>query len=596
MNLFSFIKQNLSILTVVGEYATLKKAGLYYKGVCPFHQEKTASFTVSPHKEIFYCFGCHSGGDVISFIEKVENCSALEAAEFLAERYQLTIPEELKSLQHQEGPKDAPDKKKRYHKLCSLVAQWCHENLLKSPVILRYFSQRSINQKTIESFKLGYFPSGQPALKSLIAFVGKEHFLVEDLLQANILAQGKSVLYSPFEDRVFFPIQDHLGRFCGFGGRIFKKDDERPKYYNSKENDFFAKGSLLFGLDRAKVPIQHEGTVFLVEGYTDCLAMVQEGFENTVATLGTACTQEHLKLLSRYAQKLFILYDSDKAGIQAVLRLTELCWLVDLELSVIELPRGEDPASFIEKQGDLALLIKQAKDIFMFWLESMAHDFKQKSLQEKVGIVRSLLETIQKIADPLKQELLLSKAAQSLDVPFGTLKKELYRLKKPSAEISKKAPLNEVSPEESSSVTILKEIPLLEKKLFSVIINNMELLQPADREYLVEYLSSPLKDVLKKTESPDRDSPFDFMQFFDFLHEPEKRLISNLILECQEYENSENLDYLLAEFQKRTWKNFVADTKKKLELAQQKGDLESIQKQLEHFKQLKEKLIGKGLI
>ena len=319
MNLFNYIKNHISILDVVQQYATLKKAGLYYKGICPFHYEKTPSFTVSPHKEIFYCFGCHVGGDVISFTAQAEQCSPLGAAQHLVEYYHLEIPEDIMgslAKTSQEGHHE----KKRYHQLCQQAMHWFHQNLIKSPAVLNYVRQRSIQQAMIERFSLGYFPGGYHAIKRLIAYVGQENFLVDDLLKANILAEGKTDLYSPFEERIIFPIKDHLGRICGFGGRVYKKDDERPKYYNSRENSYFNKGSLLFGFDNAKKSIQEHGAVFLVEGYTDCIAMVQNNYTNTVATLGTACTLEHLHHVARYAQELFVLYDGDQAGQKAVLR------------------------------------------------------------------------------------------------------------------------------------------------------------------------------------------------------------------------------------------------------------------------------------
>jgi len=596
MNLFNFIKQNISILDVVSEYATLKKAGLYLKGICPFHHEKTPSFTVSPHKDIYYCFGCHSGGDVIAFIEKAEKCSPFEAAEFLIDRFQLDVPDEIKKFAHQQA-ETSGDEKKRYHELIKLVAEWANKNLLKSPAVMRYVKDRLITEKSIDTFCIGYFPGGLNSIKSLTEDVRTSNFLVDDLLNAHIIAQGKSVFYSPFEDRVLFPIKDHLGRYCGFGGRIFKKDDDRSKYYNSRENSNFAKGSLLFGLDLAKPSIQKYGIAFLVEGYTDCLAMIQNGFSNTVATLGTACTSEHLKILSRYAQQLYVLYDADNAGKNAALRLTELCWQTGLELKVIELPSGEDPASFLAKQQNLNPLIESAQDIFTIFIESHAEKFLNLGLQEKVATIRSLLTVISSISDSLKQEILLGKAAQSFAIPLASLKRELHKLKNNKPEqspLAAKVASNQEAPLQEKT---LAAIPLLEKKLFSVIINNVQLLIPDDQEYLQEYLSEPLQKLLKKLIKAKEDtSQIDFTQFFDTLDHEEKQLASNLILECQEYEGSENFEYLLSEFQKKTWKSFVADTTLKLKQAQQSGNTDTVKSLLLSFQNLKKKLLRKGLI
>lgn len=598
MNLFSYIKNQISILEVVGQYVTLKKAGLYFKGVCPFHHEKTASFTVSPHKEIFYCFGCHTGGDAIAFIEKAEKCSPLEAAHHLVEQYQIDVPESLKEQTKKEA--GTQDERKRYHELCQFAVDWFHEKLIKSPAVLRYLKQRSIEQEVIDSFSIGYFPGSLQAVKLFVHEAKRRNFLVSDLIGANLVTEGKTVLYSPFEERIIFPIKDHLGRPCGFGGRVYKKNDERAKYYNSRENPYFTKGSLLFGLDKAKKSIQQEGSVFLVEGYTDCLAMVEHGFSHTVATLGTACTLEHLHLLGRYTQTLFILYDGDQAGQKAMLRLTELCWQVDLELKIIELPAGDDPASFLNNGNDLKALIDQAQDIFLFLLASSAKNFFQKGLSEKVAIVRALLAKINSLTDPLKKEMLLQRAAKTFDIPFESLKSELNRSAKKQIK-SPKPPLESASDKKEIESTapheLLKEIPILEKKLFSVIINNVHMVQLEDEEYLLLYLSQPLQILFKKLREIKGDATqLDFVQFFDTANKKEKLLMSQLVLECHEYEGPENFEYLFEQFQKKNWKTFITDTKIKLGRAKQIGDQQEMHHILNNFQKLKKKLLRKGLI
>src|SRR3990167_4037364 len=311
MNLFSYIKQKTPILDVVSQYVSLKRAGMYWKSSCPFHAEKTASFTVSPHRDIFYCFGCHKGGDAIEFICAMEQCSPLEAAKFLAERHQIAIPQELASPQQEQST--SRDEKKRYFELSRLVADWCHEQLKKHVPALRYIAQRGITEEQVDRFCLGYLPACATALKELIKCAHQQAFSVQELYDMHFIFENRGLAHSPFEQRILFPIQDHLGRFCGFGGRIFLPGDERPKYYNSHDTPYFQKGSLLFGMDKAKKSIQQQGYAFLVEGYTDCIAMVQHGQTNTVATLGTACTLEHLQLLSNHAEKVYVLYDGDSA-------------------------------------------------------------------------------------------------------------------------------------------------------------------------------------------------------------------------------------------------------------------------------------------
>ena len=484
MNIFTYIKERMSIFDVVNEHTTLKKAGTYYKARCPFHNEKTASFTVSPGKEIFYCFGCHLGGDVISFIANIENCSQLDAAKLLAERFNIELPGNV-SFEHSE--KNIKDKQ-HYHNICKAIAQWCHGQLIKSPTAQSYLKKRKISKQSSDYFTLGYFPGGLPAIKLFVDSMKKNNILPHDLITANILAQGKNILYSPFEERIIFPIKDSLGRFCGFGGRTHKPQDDRSKYYNSRENNYFTKGSLLFGLDLAKKNIQQTGSVFLVEGYTDCIAMVQHNYSNTIATLGTACTLQHLKQLARYANQLYVVYDSDSAGKQAIIRLTKLCWQVNLELNVVRLPTQEDPASYLEKHKDLAPLIQNTQDIFLFFINSVSKDFSIKPLGEKVAIARNLLQTINTVDDPLKRNILLQKGAKTLDIPFEALKQELTRLPK---QYTNPAPVAAKKTEEPF-------LPKLEKLIFCAIMNNVQLFNKTNEKYIIKCLPSPLRDVLKQ--------------------------------------------------------------------------------------------------
>src|SRR5579863_10495321 len=545
MNLFSFIKERVSILTVVNEYVTLKRAGGYHKGTCPFHHEKTASFTVSPDKEIFYCFGCHVSGDVISFIAKIENCSQKDAAKLLAEQYHIDLPQMLSF----EASEKSAEEKSHHFFVCKAVALWCHSQLLKNPLAQSYFQKRGFSTNNFAYFTLGYFPSGHVSINDLIYAMKQESILVQDLIDAHILAEGRTTLYSPFEERLIFPIKDALGRYCGFGGRIFKEHDTRPKYYNSRENDYFIKGSLLFNLDHAKKSIQETGKIFLVEGYTDCMAMVQYGFANTVATLGTACTHEHLKQLARYAEQLFVVYDNDNAGQQALLRLTELCWQVNLDLKVIMLPPGEDPGSFLTNKGDINNLIHAAQDIFLFFIDALGENFVSKPLNQKMQITRSFLTIIASITDSLKKDILLQKAAKTFDIPFESLKKELGRLDKPTPSPPS------IPTDKQEAFKQENTLPMLEKRIFCAIMNNMQLFNGGNGQRLIKYLPSPLREILTHLkETRETVATLTFGLFFDMLNEQKKQSVSKLLLEEDEILDASTFAQLLMQLQKKQWK------------------------------------------
>lgn len=589
MNIFNFIKTRVSILDVVSQYAALKKNGLYWKGCCPFHHERTASFTVSPHKEIYYCFGCNAGGDVIDFISRVEHCSQIEAAQHLAEQHHITLPE---NITHENSEAHA-DHKKRYFALCAAVARWCTKMLTTNAYASAYLEQRGITSSMIDHFSLGYFPGGAAHIKSLLNDLKKESFLLQDLINARIVLEGKNYPYSPFEERIIFPIKDHLGRFCGFGGRIFKPNDDRAKYYNSHDHEFFNKSAVMFAFDQAKKIIQEKGQVFLVEGYTDCIAMVQAGYYNTIATLGTACTLEHLKILARHAHRIYVMYDGDAAGQKAMLRLTQLCWQVDLELFVITLPQKDDPASFLQKENTLTPYILQAQDIFFFFVEQMGKEFLTKSLHDRLAIMKTLLDTIITVADPLKRDMLLQKAASTCNIPFETLK---YELKRVNEHAQKEMPSEHASKNESPAPT-LKQIPVLEKKLFAALIQMDISLDKEDEFFLTTQLTAPLAELYKYfLNFKNYNQKERFNHFFELLSPKQQQAISRLLLEYEMPTDQGLVMELFAQFQKKQWKMIVNDVKMKLTHASQASQPEEVQKILYEFQQLKEKMAHKGLL
>jgi DNA primase len=586
-SLFNFIKSKISILDIVSQYATLKKTGVYWKGRCPFHHEKTASFTISPHKEIFYCFGCHEGGDVITFVTKIENCSPLEAAKLLAEQHGITIPPDL-SFNNSGHTSTEQDKNLCYYKICALFAKWGQENLHKNHVVMTYLHNRNIHNQSIDTFELGYIPGGLSAIKACIEYFRSHNFLLQDLIDANLIARGKTILYSPFEERIIFPIKDHLGRHCGFGGRVFKTTDTRPKYYNSKENELFTKGSLLFGLNHAKKAIQQNGLALLVEGYTDCIAMAQHNFANTIATLGTACTISHLKLIARYAHTVLVVFDGDQAGHNAIMRLAQLCWQVNLDLKIVQLPQGHDPASFLAQGSQLAPLIEQAQDIFLFFVETAGAAFSTKPLNEKMQVMKNLLQTIAHIDEPLKRDLLLQRASQVIGMPFKTLQQETQRLlSKPVPELPEKLSVITATPKLPP-----KQVTLLEERLFCSIVNNPLLANKQNESYLLDYIANPLRDILKKALDTYKKPDGSFNLFFDILTEQEKLVTSKLITEHVEQPSAQEFGNLLLQLQRYRWRQMVQIIKKRLGEAKKRADQEETNTLLTYFLEFKQKLLS----
>lgn len=396
----------------------------------------------------------------------------------------------------------------------------------------------------------------------------------------NKQGSQNSSLYAPFSDRIIFPIYNHLGNCCGFGGRVFKEHDTRAKYYNSHEHEYFNKGTIIFGLNSAKKTIQLKGCAFLVEGYLDCIAMVQAGYTNTIATLGTACTVDHLKQIARYAQKLYIMYDGDGAGQKAVVRLAELCWQVNLELFVITLPQKEDPASFLAHKQELEPLIAKAPDIFQFFIEHASHQFFSKNLQERLLTINQLLETIAQLPDPLQKDLLLHKMATTFDTSIETLQSHMRKKKIQISNFEVK----------HTNITHQIVLPPLEKKIFSVILTHDTIpLAQDDEIFLLEHMSPPLAQLLKQY----RNHSCQFHSFFADIGEEERQLVSNITVEYGQEASPTMLNKLLDEFHKQQWKLRVHDVK--IKLAQNSNaSTEEQEKILMEFQELKKNTLRKN--
>ncbi|RTL04321.1 DNA primase [Candidatus Dependentiae bacterium] len=572
-NIFSLIKAQVSIVDLIGQYVTLKRAGLYWKARCPFHQEKTASFTVSPHIQIFHCFGCQESGDVISFFSKIEQCSQLEAAQKLAERYGIDIGVYSKEPIAKDG--------KTYYDICAFFADWAVEQLLKYDVVKNYIYKRGFTAEIVHRFGVGFMPGGLSNIKYLLDAARNRYIMPNDLVASGILNQSKNIFYSPYEERIIFPIKDMVGRVCGFGGRIYKDTDERPKYYNSRDSDFFNKGSLLYGLTEAKKHIQQKGSVFLVEGYTDCMAMAQHGFLNTVATLGTACTLIHLKQLARYATSMTVLYDSDNAGYQAINRIAQLCWQINIEPYVLQLPFKHDPASFLATKQDLSPYIEQQEDIFLFFIKTYAKDFVALSLEKKLQSVKSIVEMIGMVEDSIKQNILIVKAAESLGLDVNILKSELLKIKKNTFII----PLSQTNKFQSDDIYII------EKRIFVAIIKNIKLLNKPHISLLISYLPSTLRTVLFKLKewSLLHGEQIVFTAFFDSLTEEDKQAVSSLLFTYEEPVDDETLDILIEQLKKKWWKLIAKNLKMAVLQAEREGNKEKVTQLLSDFIMLQNK-------
>ena len=340
------IRSAADIVDVVGDYVRLKPSGSDYKGLCPFHDEKTPSFHVDPAKNLFYCFGCSKGGDLFSFVEEMEGIGFTESVRMLAERFGVALPVE-------DGPsEDAGERESIYHAL-RFAARFFYRQLTQTEAgepALRYLRGRGMTPKTIKRFGLGYAPDRWDALLEAAA---KEHIAPELLEKAGLVIARKSGEghYDRYRGRVIFPLFSHVGKVLGFAGRILEADTDQPKYINSPETRVYHKSQVLYGLHQGKKTIRDKSAVGIVEGYTDVITMHHYGVHNVVATCGTSLTEQHVELLGRYVDEAYFIYDADSAGERATLRGADTAFRKGFEVNIIELPGGEDPDTFVAKEG-----------------------------------------------------------------------------------------------------------------------------------------------------------------------------------------------------------------------------------------------------
>lgn len=415
------VRERAAVLDIVSDYVSLRKSGANYQGLCPFHGEKTPSFNVNPGRGIFHCFGCGVGGNVVTFIMKIEGLAFPEAVKFLAKRVGVVIEDHPPTVAEQRRQ----DEREMLYRITELAAKYYRRVLLEDgagATARRYLERRGVTAETSEAYRLGFAPDKWDGLTRHLEQKRVPLPLAEKL--GLIRTRDGGGHYDTFRNRLLFTIADSQGRSIGFGGRVL--DDSLPKYINSPESPIYHKSEVLFGVDLARQAMREQGAAIVVEGYFDHLALYQAGVRNVLATCGTALTPGHLKLLQRYAGKVYTLFDSDSAGRKATCRAMELFLGEALPASVVELPAGEDPDSFIGKEGQAAFTarVAAARPIFDWFFRDLLQQMETGSVEGKVRVVEELAPRLKKITDPLQQGLYISEVARVLGIDEVDLRKK----------------------------------------------------------------------------------------------------------------------------------------------------------------------------
>lgn len=433
------LKFKNDISDIVSSYVSLKKRGRNLVGLCPFHSEKTASFNVYPENGSFYCFGCGVGGDVITFIEKIENLDYVEAIKFLAQKANMSLPES-------DGKEEQLSKlRRRLFEVNRESALFFHNQLYKKDgeKALNYLLKRGLSPQIIKHFGLGYSPENKHIL---IDYLKEKGFKDFELTQANLaFSSNYSKPYSRFFNRVMFPIIDLRGNVIAFGGRALS--DVKPKYLNTSDTPVFKKSSNLFALNVAKNFCQNN--IILVEGYMDVIALHKAGFQNTVATLGTALTSEQAQIISRYTKEVIICYDSDEAGQKASARAIDILRKTNLLIRVLNIPKGKDPDEFIRSYGDegharFKRLVENACNDVEYQLLKASRENDIATTDGKIAYLKSAIKILSKVNSSIEREIYAIKLSEMAGVDKSTILSQVAKEARQSSKSKNKQQFREI--------------------------------------------------------------------------------------------------------------------------------------------------------
>lgn len=488
----SEIRDATDVVDLISGYVTLKKSGRNYFGLCPFHPEKTPSFSVNPEKQIFHCFGCGAGGNVFTFLMRHEGISFPESVKFLARRAGI-------QLEFEERDETSAKENEALYYTNEFAAKFFQEQLFSphGKAALSYLHGRGFAEADIRIFGLGYAPAGWD---NLIHRAKQHSVSIEQLERAGlILKKEGGGYYDRFRDRVMFPIWNLSGRVVAFGGRKLSDADDSPKYINSPETAVYEKGKLLYGLYQTRDEIRKQDRAIFVEGYTDLMSLVAAGVKNVVATLGTALTEDHARLIHRYTKNVALMYDSDSAGSAATLRGADILLAGGVEVYVATLPAGHDPDSFAKSAGAAGItkVVENANALFDMRLNQILNESSEK----RSDSIRALLKSLAKLNDGIKRQQLAHKISEVLNIEERSLWDELKYmvLQKRRGEVSH---LPKKTRKEAAIEDLLR-IMIREWGMADFVFNNLEMseLQDSRWENLLTFMNHLYKSGGNPTET-----------------------------------------------------------------------------------------------
>lgn len=584
------IKSKLSIVDVVGSYLKLERAGSNFKARCPFHNEKTASFFVSPSRETYHCFGCNRGGDLLSFIEEIEGFSFRDALKLLADRAGVRLTETDPSIDR--------EREKIFSVLEAATVFFSH-NLSKHKEASDYLRSRSVTDETIQSFRLGYAPA---QWRALTEFLQNKGFAVDILEKAGLVIKNekdrstasemsdthaaRSVVrgyYDRFRDRVMFPIADNFGRIVGFSGRILPRandtqDKSQAKYVNSPETEVFHKSRILYGFDKAKQAIRKQNAAVLVEGQMDLVLSHQARVAHTVASSGTALTKDHLVLLKRLADTLIIAFDADEAGLSAGKKGVDLALREGFDVRVAAIPMGLDPADVIRKNpGDWEKCVEHAQHIIDFYLKALSgKGYDMRVFRKKTSEL--VLPYIAQLGNTIDQAHFVGETARALHIPEAPIWEELKKISRSEASVGS---ADEYGEHTENSLPQGERRQKIERKVLGIL-------------FWQEHVKKSLVDREKLTGEYRMIVGDDDFKIMQNISPPEK---NDLMFEAEIYYQDiadlpQEIELLLANLEEEVLKEKFVTAMDELRNAELKGDVAHATEILKTCQEISKKLSG----
>lgn len=521
------IKAKIDVVELIGRYLPLKKAGVNYKGLCPFHMEDTPSFVVSQDKQIWHCFGCGKGGDVFKFVMEKEGMTFGEALSFLADQVGVTLS---KMTSQSLGSR------KTLLAINELAAKYFTKALMETPpgkAANEYLIARGVEPNTIEKFRLGYAPTQGQAL---VKFLSTRGFGEGDIEKSGLVVRKGRSLYDKFVGRIMFPLADALGRVVAFTGRTLDENNG-PKYLNSPETPIFHKSDILYGLHLAKDTAQKTNRLILVEGQMDTIASWQAGVMDVAAISGTALTESQLNIINRYAREIVLALDGDSAGGEATKRAVELAAKFDISIKVADLGEYKDPGELIKSGQSWAEVVEAAQPVFEYFMGSALKKYDASKLEDRKQMVRELLPLISKLADPVEKDHYIKELGRTVGVDAGILYDALKKLKPEKNAKARESGIKTLDPTPEDRQQIVTVLPLVYPALLKLIVERGE--GVTWTAPLANNIYQKLKNCYNSGDS------FDLAAFLNTLDEPDRsKLLELMLIVEQSYAESapEDLD------------------------------------------------------